>query len=556
MRHGSEEKAEKELTDASLKKPFKHRPEKNSPMYDLVIACGRIIDGSGNPWFPGDVAVTKGIISAMGKVERKARKTIDASGLVVSPGFIDAHSHSDIVLISEPEARIKIMQGITTEIIGQDGLGEAPLTDANLEMWRRYLSGLNGNPDIEWDWRSLGEYLDRLAATKPSVNVASLVGHGNIRLAAMGMENRKPTLLELNKMKKLLNESLCEGAIGLSTGLIYPPCVYSDTFELTELCKVTVAHHGVFVVHMRNEGDKLLDSIDEVVSIGRGSGVSVHISHFKSNGRANWGKASQALSRVEEARKDGVDVTFDQYPYTAGSTFLGSLLPPWAHEGGVDNLLKRLKDNETRKKLAAYLDGARGDEGSPNEWDKILITNIQTSRNKLFEGKYVSQIAAKLDKTPADTVLDLVLEEENAATMATFTMDESDVRTIMRSPLGMVCTDGIVLGKPHPRAYGSFPRVAGYYVREGVLRLEEAIKKMTSYTAQTHGLLDRGLLRPGLAADITVFDPEKIRDTATFENPIQHPKGVEYVVVNGVVTVEKGKHNGGRAGRVLRHIHD
>ncbi|MCX6649295.1 MAG: D-aminoacylase [Candidatus Bathyarchaeota archaeon] len=524
-------------------------------MYDLVIKGGRVIDGAGNPWFPGDVAVTKGIISAVGRVEERARETIDASGLVVSPGFIDAHSHGDIVLISEPEARIKIMQGITTEIVGQDGLGEAPLTDENVEMWRRYLSGLNGNPPIEWDWRSLGEYLDRVAGANPSVNVASLVGHGNIRLAAMGMENRKPTTAELGKMKKLLDQSLREGAIGLSTGLIYPPCVYSDTPELTELCKVTAAHRGVFVVHMRNEGDKLLDSIEEVVSIGRGSGVSVHISHFKTNGRANWGKSPQALASVEKAREEGIDVTFDQYPYTAGSTFLGSLLPPWAHEGGVDSLLKRLKDDETRKRLAAYLGGARGDEGSPNEWDKILITNVQTRGNKRFEGKYVSQVAAELNKSPAETVLDLVLEEENAATMATFTMDENDVRTIMRSPLGMVCTDGIVLGKPHPRAYGSFPRVAGHYVREGVLRLEDAVRKMTSYTAQTHGLTDRGVLRPGLAADITVFDPETIRDTATFENPIQHPKGVEYVIVNGVVTVENGNHNGGRAGRVLRRAH-
>ena len=521
-------------------------------MYDLMINGGRVIDGSGNPWFLADVAVTKGIISAVGRVEEKARETIDASGLIVSPGFIDAHSHGDIVLISEPEARIKIMQGITTEIVGQDGLGEAPLTDANLEMWRRYLSGLNGNPDIEWDWRSLGEYLARLAAARPSVNVASLVGHGNIRLAAMGMENRKPTTAELDKMKRLLDESLREGAIGLSTGLIYPPCVYSDTAELTELCKVTAAHRGVFVVHMRNEGDKLLDSIDEVVSVGRGSGVSVHISHFKSNGRANWGKSPQALARVEEARKQGIDVTFDQYPYTAGSTFLGSLLPPWAHEGGVDSLLKRLQDEDMRKKLTAYLGGSRGDEGSPHEWDKILITNVQTSRNKRFEGKYVSQIAAELDKSPAETVLDLVLEEENAATMATFTMNEDDVRTIMRSPLGMVCTDGIVLGKPHPRAYGSFPRVAGHYVREGVLRLEDAVRKMTSYTAQTHGLTDRGILRTGLAADVTVFDPDKIKDTATFKNPIQHPKGIEYVIVNGVVTVDKGRHNGGRAGKVLR----
>ena len=522
-------------------------------MYDLVIRGGRVIDGAGNPWFRGDVAVEGGVIAAVGKVEKRGRETIDASGLVVSPGFVDAHSHSDLILISEPEAKIKIMQGVTTEIVGQDGLGEAPLTDTTLDMWRRYLSGLNGDPDIPWDWRNIGEYLARLEAAHPSVNVASLVGHGNIRLAAIGMENRRPTPRELAEMRRLLDESLSEGAIGLSTGLIYPPCVYADTAELTELCKITATHNGVFVVHMRNEGDKLLESIDEVVSVGRGSGVSVHISHFKANGRANWGSAPRALARVEEARREGIDVTFDQYPYTAGSTFLGSLLPPWAHEGGLDSLLARLRDGETRKKLTAYLVGARGDEGSPNEWDKILITNVKTPKNKHFEGKYVSQIAAELKKPTSEVVLDLVLEEENSATMATFTMDENDVRLIMRSTLGMVCTDGIVLGKPHPRVYGSFPRVAGHYVREGVLRLEDAVRKMTSYTAQTHGLSDRGILRPGLAADIAVFDADEIIDTATFENPIQYPRGVEYVIVNGIVTVERGKHNGSRAGRVLRH---
>jgi N-acyl-D-amino-acid deacylase len=520
-------------------------------MYDLIIKGGRIVDGAGNPWYNGDVAVTKDRISAVRRGEGKTRETIDATGLVVAPGFIDAHSHGDLVLISEPEARIKIMQGITTEIVGQDGLGEAPLIDETVDMWRRYLSGLNGNPDIGWEWRSFGDYLTRLESARPSVNVASLVGHGNIRLAAMGMEDRKPTKTELENMKKLLDKSLSEGGIGLSTGLIYPPCVYSDASELTELCKVVAAHRGVFVVHMRNEGDKLLDSIDEVVSVGRGSGAPVHISHFKTNGRKNWGKAPQAVGRVEEARRTGVDVTFDQYPYTAGSTFLGSLLPPWAHEGGLDKLLTRLKDKPTRTKLVSYLKSGR-DEGSPNEWDRILITNVKTNKNKRFEGMYISQIAEELGKKPVEAVLDLVLEEENSVTMATFTMDEGDVRTIMRSTLGMVCTDGIVLGKPHPRAYGSFPRVSGRYVREGVLRLEEAIRKMTSYTAQTHGLTDRGILRPGLVADITIFDPEVIEDTATFENPIQHPRGLEYVIVNGVVTVEHGKHNGARAGRILR----
>jgi N-acyl-D-amino-acid deacylase len=524
----------------------------NIQMFDLKIKGGRIVDGAGNSWYPGDVAVTNGRISVVGRVEEEAYDTIDASGLVVSPGFIDAHSHGDLILISEPEACIKIMQGVTTEIVGQDGLGEAPLTDGTVDMWRRYLSGLNGNPDIGWEWRSLGEYLARLEAARPSVNVASLVGHGNIRLAAMGMENRKPTPAELDEMWRLLDRSLSEGGIGLSTGLIYPPCVYADAYELTELCKVVAAHKGVFVVHMRNEGDRLIDSIDEVVGVGRDSGASVHISHFKTNGRANWGKASQAVERVEGARIGGVDVTFDQYPYTAGSTFLGSLLPPWAHEGGLDNLLARLRDRETRVRLASYLNH-KGDEGSPNEWDRILITNVRTIRNKRFEGRYLSHIASELGREPAETVLDLVLEEENSVTMATFTMDEGDVRTIMRSPLGMVCSDGIVLGKPHPRAYGSFPRVAGRYVREGVLRLEDAIRKMTSYTAQTHGFTDRGLLRPGLAADITIFDPDKIEDMATFENPVQYPRGIEYVIVNGVVTVEHGRYNGSRAGKILRH---
>ncbi|MCX6642615.1 MAG: D-aminoacylase [Candidatus Bathyarchaeota archaeon] len=520
-------------------------------MLDLLIKGGRIVDGAGNPWYRGDVAVKDGSIFAVGDIKSDAETIIDASRLIVAPGFIDAHSHGDLVLISQPDAKIKIMQGVTTEVVGQDGLGEAPLRDDIVDMWRRYLSGLNGDPEIKWDWRSFREYLERLENAGPAVNVASLVGHGNIRLLAMGMDNRQPTSSELEEMKRLLETSFQEGAIGLSTGLIYSPCVYAESTELTELCKVAASHKSIFVVHMRNEGDRLLESINEVINIGRESGVSVHISHFKSNGRANWGKAPQALAMVEESRRKGVEVTFDQYPYTAGSTFLGSLLPSWAHEGGLDKLLTRLKDKETRKRLASYLN-KEGDEGSPNEWDRILLTNIQSSRNKLWEGKYIAQMASILGKTPADTVLDLVLEEENAATMATFTMHEDDIRTIMKSPIGMVCSDGILLGKPHPRAYGSFPRVVGHYVREGVLRLEDAIRKMTSYPAQTYKLTRRGILRPGMAADITIFDQDMIEDTATFENPIQYPKGVKHVIVNGIVSVENGVYTGQRAGRILR----
>jgi N-acyl-D-amino-acid deacylase len=280
-------------------------------MFDLVIKSGRIVDGTGNPWYRANIGIIGDRIAEIGRLSNDAEATIEANDLVVAPGFIDTHSHSDLILISEPEARQKIMQGITTEVVGQDGLGEAPLRDDVVDEWRRYLSGLNGDPDIDWSWRGFGEYLDALEEARPSTNVLSLVGHGNIRLLTMGMENRQPTLSELEEMKDLTEEAMEEGAFGLSTGLIYPPCVYADTGELTELCGVAAAHGGVFVVHMRNEGEKLLESIDEVTEIGRRSGIPVHISHFKASGEENWGKVVDAIERIEEARRGGVDVTVD-----------------------------------------------------------------------------------------------------------------------------------------------------------------------------------------------------------------------------------------------------
>lgn len=517
-------------------------------MFDLILKNGRIIDGAGNPWYRGDLAIEEGRIAAIGWLGQDAGSVIDVGGLAVAPGFIDTHSHSDLILISEPEAGQKVMQGVTTEILGQDGLGEAPIRDDVLEDWRRYLSGLNGDPDIEWDWRSFGEYLNRLEKAGPSINLASLVGHGNLRLLAMGLEDREPTPQELEEMRSLLAASMREGGLGLSTGLIYPPCVYAKTDELTELCKVAAVHGGVFVVHMRNEGDRLMESIDEVIEIGRVSTVPVHISHFKASGEANWGRSVQALERLEGARREGVDVTVDQYPYTAGSTFLSSLLPLWTHEGGTDKMLRRLSDKEIRERIAEELSGER-----TTRWDGLLVTSVKTAANKGFEGMSLADIAAARGQEPVEALMDIILEEENAATMVSFSMNEEDVRTIMRHPLQMVCTDGIVLGKPHPRAYGSFPRVVGRYVREGVLRLEEAVRKITSLPAQRFGFEGRGLLKPGFYADITVFDPATIIDTATYDDPIRYPRGIEYVIVNGEITVEKGVHTGAKAGMVLRH---
>jgi len=517
--------------------------------FDLVIRNAKIIDGSGNPWYKADIGVADERIATIGRID-DGRHVIDAEGLAAAPGFIDTHSHSDLMLIAEPEAQQKTMQGITTEVVGQDGLGEAPVSDDTLEDWRRYLSGLNGDPEIDWSWRSFGEYLDALDEARTSINVAALVGHGNLRLLAMGMENRAPTMSELAEMKAILSDSLKAGGFGLSTGLIYPPCVYAETAELTDLCRVTADHGGIFVVHMRNEGDMLLESIDEVANIGKDSGIHVHVSHFKASGEKNWGKVEDALAKIEAYRSEGIEFTVDQYPYIAGSTFLSSLLPVSAHEGGTKRMLARLRDPEERKRMKTQIAESRGLDWG---WNNIMVTSVKTKGNKPHEGLDLGEIARRRGEEPLEALFNVILEEENAVTMVSFSMSEEDVRTVMESPFQMVCTDGIVLGKPHPRAYGSFPRILGRYVKEGVISLEDAIRKMTSLPAQTFGIRDRGLLKPGMHADITIFDPDKVIDKATYQDPIQFPEGIEYVIVNGTVTVENGVHTGKRAGKVLKH---
>lgn len=521
-------------------------------MLDLLLKNGVIVDGSGEPRFTGDVGVKDGLITSLGEVDDDAKEVLDVSGCVVSPGFIDTHSHSDLFLIHEPSALPKIMQGITTEIVGQDGLGEAPIRPELVEEWRRYLSGLNGDPPIDWSWESMKGYLDALESARTSVNVVSLVGHGNLRLLAVGMEDRKPTADELDEMKRLLRESLSDGAIGMSTGLIYAPCVYADTSELTELCKVVAEYSGVFVVHMRNEGDELLESIDEVMTITRGSGVHTHISHFKASGERNWEKSKDALSKLDEAVQEGLDVSYDQYPYTAGSTFLSSLLPIWVHDGGVDKLLERLNDPEIRDRIRTEY-GERIEGGRTTGWDRVLVTYVETEANKTIEGNSLEEIGVKRGQPPVDALMDIVLEERNMASMASFSMSENDVERIMSHQLGMICTDGLLLGKPHPRAYGAFPRVLGRYVRErGVQSLEEAVRRMTSYPSRIFNLGKRGVIRENFIADLVVFLPDKIIDTSTYEAPRKHPEGVKHVIVAGKVAVRNGEYSGERNGEVIR----
>ncbi|MFC1803819.1 amidohydrolase family protein [Thermoproteota archaeon] len=520
-------------------------------MQDILVKGGSIIDGSGNSAYKGDLVIKNGLITIIEDLEKEADLIIDATGLIVAPGFIDTHSHSDLYLIHAPEVLPKVMQGITTEIIGQDGLSEAPIREDVKQEWRKYLSGLNGDPPIEWTWNTFSEYLSSIEEARPSVNVASLVGHGNLRLLAIGMGNRDPSSRELSLMKELLSESLKQGAFGLSTGLIYAPCVYSKAFELLELCKETTKHEGIFVVHMRNEGDALLKSIDEVLGIGKDSGIHVHISHFKVGGKANWGKSRSSLGELDKATAQGLKVSFDQYPYTAGSTFLSSLLPAWVHEGGVDKLLERLRDNSTRSKVV--LDLSTKVQSRATGWDTVLVTYVASKRNKILEGLSLFEIAEKRGQTEIDALIDIVLEEENQASMASFTMNEEDVERIIAHPLGMICTDGLLLGKPHPRVYGAFPRILGHYVRKSVLRLEEAVRKMTGYPAQVFKLEKRGLIKSGYYADITIFNPNTVQDTATYKEPRKYPEGIHHVIVNGKLTVHDNQFTGERAGKVLMH---
>lgn len=525
-------------------------------MFDLLFTDARIVDGSGAPYFHGDLGVVGDRVAAVGRLSGQlARRTVPAAGRVLSPGFIDIHSHSDASYLINPLGESKVRQGVTLEVVGQCGWSLAPLEGTAVEEIKKDLEADEG---VEIRWRTLGEYLGCLEEARPSVNLAVVAGHGTIRGAAVGYEDRAPTAAEAERMRLLLRQALAEGAWGLSTGLIYPPGSYATTGEIIDLARELVPVGGVYFTHVRDEGARLLEAVVEAIQIGQEAGVPVQIAHHKAGGEENWGRVKDSLRLIEEARARGVDVTCDQYPYTASSTGLSTILPRWAHDGGSERLLARLRDPTTRQRLAAEC-AANGD--SWGGWDKLLISSVRTEANKKYEGKSLAEIARERGQEPVEAALDLLLEEELAVGMVRFGMNEEDVRTVMRHPWVMVASDGSALapygrlarGKPHPRNYGTFARVLGRYVREqGVLRLETAICKMTGLPAWRLRLWDRGLLRPGCHADLVLFDPERVGDRATFADPHRYPDGIDMVVVNGTVTVEGGHHTGARAGRVLR----
>ena len=524
-------------------------------MYDILIVNGKIVSGEGNPWFHGDVAIVRDKIVRIGRLSKeKAARVIDAKGCFVAPGFIDGHSHSDLFLFVDPGAEQKIMQGVTTENLGMDGMSVAPIDERNLAAWRRHLSGLTGATGVVWTWRSFADYLNALDGLPTSINVTSYVGLGTIRLNVMGMTDREATPEEMSQMKRLAARAMEEGARGISTGLIYPPSQYQTVKEVVEIAKVVRDYDGIYDVHLRSEGNHLLQAMEEVIEIGRQSGIPVLITHFKVNGRTNWGQSEKALKVLDDARREGVEITIAQYPYTAGSTMLHAVIPPWFHKEGPENLIRMLREGKgpIKKDIRERTDWENF--AGNNGWENIVVSSVETEVNKKLEGKSIADIAAMrgLDD-PADAALDLLAEEELAVGMIIFSQNEKDVVRIMKHPSVSFITDGLLGGKPHPRVYGAFPRILGRYVRDqGVLSLEEAVRKMTSLSAEKLRLKKKGRIAEDYDADITIFNFDAIIDNATYADPRQFPSGIEWVIVNGTVVVEKGHHTKATPGRTIR----
>jgi N-acyl-D-amino-acid deacylase len=524
--------------------------------YDILITDGYVFDGSGNPWIKGDIGIKNGRISEIGALPgAKAEERINAAGLAVSPGFIDFHCHSDALPFIAPVETAKILQGVTTETIGHCGFSLAPVFSNTLDLLQKYASFLCLGRSLPWNWQSLGDLLNRMEERPYVTNIASLVGHGTIRIAAMGFADREPMAEELAFMEKLLSQAFADGAFGLSFGLPYPPGIFSHGPEILALCRVAAREGGFFTVHMRSERGEVLDSVAEVIAIGEGSGAPAIISHHKTFGRENWGKSRQTLRLIEEARERGVDITCDAYPYIASNTVLRSLLPPWAHEGGVEKLIERLRSLDNRLRLRHEMnEGLPGWEspGKSAGWENVIISSCK--KNKTSEGKNIQELASLKKIEPAEAIFDLLIEEEGDALMVVFGMSEEDVAYILKHPAVMVASDGIPSdGKPHPRYFGTFPRVLGKYVREEKLMgLPEAIRKITSMPAQRLGLQDRGMLKEGMWADITIFDAQEVKDKSSFVDPHTPPVGIQYVLVNGQVAVRDGHFTGTHAGEVLR----
>jgi N-acyl-D-amino-acid deacylase len=537
----------------------------SDPQYDLLIVHGKILDGTGSPWFEGSVAIKDGKISDIGRLGNVgAKRVIDAAGLMVTPGFIDLHSHSDYTLLVDGTAQSKIRQGVTAEIVGE-AASAGPILEPAAADFDNGTAPLTQKDGLKRDWTTLGEYFARAERQGISVNIASYVGSGQVRLDVMGNVNRAPTSEELAKMEGLVEQSMREGAIGLASGLIYAPNMFAKSDELIALARVAARFGGLYTTHIRGESANSVQALSEAIEIAEKAGLPGHILHFKSNGRANWGRMPELVKLIQAARDRGVDITADQYPYLAGMTSLAQCLPPKYLEGTADQVVARLNHPKARAEIREAID--KGLPGWDNNevkdcggWHGVLLAGCQRLENKKYEGKRLDEVARLRGQDPVDALCDLLIAEHATPMAVYFSMGDADVELAMQQPWVGIGSDGAAvnpsmefMGRPHPRFYGTFPRVLGLYVREKhVLTLPDAVRKMTSLPAQIIGLTDRGLLRPGMAADIVLFDAQTVKDRATFEDPSQYPAGIPYVIVNGVVVIDKGEHTGAKPGRVLK----
>ncbi|OIB55281.1 N-acyl-D-amino-acid deacylase family protein [Natrialba sp. SSL1] len=528
--------------------------------YDIILKNARIVDGTGAPWFRAAVVVCDGRISAIhrGKNIPDAEDVVDIKGNVVCPGFIDSHSHSDLQLFEDPTLEPKLRQGITTEILGQDGFSMAPIyREEAIDAWEDQISGLAGRMDKKWDWVSTEEYLNTIEETQIAPNIATLVGHGTVRFSVLGMEAREPTEKELDEMADLVTESLKDGAIGLSTGLVYTPQYHATTEEVRRLAGQLTPFERPLIAHIRSERFEIWNAFDEFMDIGADEDIPLHHSHFKVIGPPLKGKSDMATQLVTYARERGIDYTADVYPYRAGSTRLMAVLPPWVKSNTLERILEDLQTDSIRDKIRKDIEERRLDDwhnpGAYVGWDAIEIASTKSDSDSVV-GKTIEHIANVRGTSPVEAICDLLVENDLEVTMILHQLDEADVRTVLRSDHTCIGTDGIFgSGKPHPRLYGTYPRILGKYVREeSILSLEEAVHKMTGLPARFMGLYRKGILRPGFDADLVVFDPQVVGSDATYEHPQRSPNGISHVLVNGKFVVRDGVVTMNRPGTVIR----
>jgi N-acyl-D-amino-acid deacylase len=525
--------------------------------FDLVIKGGAILDGMGNEKRTGDIGISGEFVEYIGKIPvTRGMSVIDAEGLTVTPGFIDAHDHTDVGLLVNPKAESHIHQGITTVVSGNCGSSPFPVPDVLYEKSRQELKSLY---DIDLSWRDIGGFLSEIEKRGTALNYSTFLGHGTLRGTVVGFNDEAPEEDEIKRMQALIKQNIQSGALGLSSGLEYAPGSYADTSELISLCKAVGECGGLYATHMRDEGDFLLESLEEAITIAREAGVLLQISHLKCAYPRNWGKLEKALEKIEQAKNQGVDVFCDRYPYTAGATGLSSFnFPLWAHQGTTDDFLKRLKDPSLEFQFREHLKEREEKMGS---WDKVLVSSVATEKNRQFEGKSILECMKLTGKDAFQFMRDLLIEERDQVGMVLFMMNEENLKKILAHPLvGVGCDSSAMApygklsgGKPHPRGYGSFPRILGKYIMdEKIVPLPDMIKKITSLPAKRFGFKKRGCLEKGYYADIVLFDEKTVKDMATYEDPHRYPEGIEFVIVNGEVVVNRGEHTGRLPGKILK----